>query len=89
MTPGNQTTEHRRAIRAEIACTVIAGLGMVLCARGGAYLLAAGLLALAMTSYAAIALLYGHQRSRLKATEAEATAAARVAELQRPTQRVV
>lgn len=89
MTAGSSTTEHKRAIRAEIASGLLGGAGCGLAANGEHWLLAGLLLALAMACFSAMAIFYSRHRSALKQAEAESAAAQRVAELSMPKQRVI
>lgn len=89
MTPGTLTTEHKRAIRAEVACVVLGCGGLGLCWKGGAWLIGALLLAFSILALAAVSVFYGQQRAKVKQAEAESQAAMRVAELSTPKQRVV
>lgn len=89
MTSGRSTSEHSRAIRAEAACWLLVGIGLF--AAGALHLLALGaaLAAGGVAGCVAVSAVYTHSRSRVKAIEAEADAAKRVAELSTPRQRVV
>lgn len=87
VTPGASTTEHWRAVRAEIAASLLAAVGLGLLVRQN--MLGVVLLAVAGACYAGIAIAYSHHRTGVKRSEAEADAAKRVAELQTPRQRVV
>lgn len=89
MTAGSSTTEHKRALRAEVVCSALGAVGCFCCARGGQWLIGALLLMLAMGSYCLLAVFYSGHRSALKQAEAEGAAAMRVAELAMPKQRVV
>lgn len=88
MTPGALTTEHARAIRAEIACGVLACVGLVMCWRS-VWFFGALLLALAIIALAAVSVFYGQQRARVKQADAKSQAEQRAAELAQPKQRVI
>lgn len=88
MRSGSETTEHRRAWRAEAVCLLAFGVGVAqLFTPHWAWGLA--LIALALVGYVVTAATYVRHRSALKSIEARGAADRQIAELSTPRQRVV